>query len=70
MAADVAVAVAAPALVPKIHVSHFGQDISFTSREMFQSWANDYISFITNSGASVAYINIGDFMQDTKNAYA
>lgn len=58
------------ALIPKIHVSHFGQDISFTSREMFQDWAKDYISFLSNSGASVAYINIGDYAQDTKNYYS
>jgi hypothetical protein len=70
MAADVATVAQPPALLPKIHVSHFGQDISFTSRAMFQSWADDYISFLSNSGATVAYINIGDYLQDQKNAYS
>lgn len=69
-----------PVLLPKIQVSHFGQDIPFvggtiagvtmTARQMFQSWANDYISFITNSGAKVASINIGDYLSDTKGYYA
>jgi len=67
-------------LLPKIQVSHFGQDIPFvggtiagvtmTARQMFQSWSNDYISFITNSGAKVASINIGDYLSDTKGYYA
>lgn len=65
-----------PALLPKIEVSHFGQDISFANeqgqpyRQKFIDWAEDYISFITNSGVSVAYINIGDYSIDTKNYYA
>jgi len=70
MTADVGSVATSPALLPKIHVSHFGQDISFTSRDMFQAWANDYISFLRNSGSSVAYINIGDYSQDTKNYYS
>lgn len=69
MAADVASVAQPPALLPKIHVSHFGQDISFT-RDTFQQWAADYISFLSNSGASVAYINIGDYSQDQKSAYS
>jgi hypothetical protein len=65
-----------PVLLPQIQVSHFGQDIPFvngpldgvtlTGREKFQQWAADYISFITNSGVSVASINIGDYSTDTK----
>ena len=70
MAADVATVAQLPALLPKIHVSHFGQDIAFTTRQIFQNWADDYISFITNSGVSVAYINIGDYSQDDKHAYS
>jgi hypothetical protein len=69
-----------PVLLPQIQVSHFGQDIPFvngpldgvtlTGREKFQQWAADYISFITNSGVSVASINIGDYSTDTKGYYA
>lgn len=70
MTADVGSVATSSALLPKIHVSHFGQDISFTSRDMFQAWANDYILFLRNSGSSVAYINIGDYSQDTKNYYS
>lgn len=32
----------------------------------FSSGGADYISFITNSGVSVASINIGDYSTDTK----
>lgn len=68
-----------PALLPKIQVSHFGQDISFaadttlgyaTGEEKFAAWAQDYVNFVTHSGASVCYINIGDYSADTKNYYA
>ena len=65
-----------PTLLPTIEVSHFGQDISFADeqgqpdKQKFTEWAEDYISFITNSGVSVAYINVGDYSTDTKNYYA
>ena len=65
-----------PTLLPQIEVSHFGQDISFADEHgqpdkgKFTAWAEDYISFITNSGVSVAYINVGDYSTDTKNYYA
>lgn len=69
-----------PVLLPQIQVSHFGQDIPFvdgvlsgetlSGREKFQRWAADYVSFITNSGVSVASINIGDYTTDTKGYYA
>ena len=60
-----------PTLLPTIEVSHFGQDISFADEQgqpdkaKFAAWAEDYISFITNSGVSVAYINVGDYSTDT-----
>jgi hypothetical protein len=69
MAADVATVAQTPEIGPQIHVSHCGQDISFTSRGMFKSWADDYILFLTNGGR-VAYINIGDYLQGQKNAYS
>ena len=65
-----------PDLKPRIEVSHFGQDIKFQDAEgkpdktKFSNWAEDYISFITNSGVDVAYINIGDYTNDKKNNYA
>ena len=65
-----------PTLLPQIEVSHFGQDIAFADehgqpdKAKFTAWAEDYISFITNSGVSVAYINVGDYSIDTKNYYA
>ncbi len=43
--------------------------VDLSNRQMFQAWADDYIAFITNSGASVAYINIGDYSNDNKHAY-
>ena len=65
-----------PKLMPRIEVGHFGQDINFEDengkpdKQKFINWADDYISFITNSGASLAYIHIGDYVTDTKNLYA
>ena len=60
-----------PKLLPRVEISHFGQDISFSdekvtkaSKDKFTKWADDYISFIKNSGVSVAYINIGDYSTD------
>jgi len=44
-------------------------NVDLSNREMFQNWATDYVHFITNSGASVAYINIGDYNTDNKHAY-
>jgi len=43
--------------------------VNLSNRAMFQDWANDYIQFITNSGVSVAYINVGDYKTDNKHAY-
>lgn len=43
--------------------------VNLSNRQMFQNWASDYIQFITNSGASVAYINVGDYKTDNKHAY-
>ena len=31
--------------------------------QKFIDWANDYISFVTNTGVSVCYINIGDWIR-------
>ena len=60
-----------PKLLPRLEISHFGQDIHFSnekvtkaSKDKFTKWADDYISFIKNSGVSVAYINIGDYSTD------
>lgn len=44
-------------------------NVDLSNRGTFQNWATDYINFITNSGASVAYINIGDYNTDNKHFY-
>ena len=37
--------------------------------QKFINWANDYISFVTNTGVSVCYINVGDYRADNKHNY-
>jgi|GEM_PF-2081369 len=37
--------------------------------QTFIRWANDYIQFVTNTGVSVCYINIGDYGADNKHNY-
>ena len=37
--------------------------------QTFINWANDYIQFVTNTGVSVCYINIGDYGADNKHNY-
>ena len=75
---NVAAEAAPVALIPKVQLSHFGQDISFSKvvngntvpdRQKFSDWANDYISFVTNTGVSVCYINVGDYKADNKHNY-
>ena len=43
--------------------------VEVASRAKFQAWANDYISFVANTGVSTAIINIGDYRADTKGLY-
>ena len=75
---NVAAEAAPVALIPKVQLSHFGQDISFSKvvngntvpdRQKFSDWASDYISFVTNTGVSVCYINVGDYKADNKHNY-
>lgn len=39
------------------------------SHAKFQAWAKDYITYVANTGVSTCFINIGDYLADTKGLY-
>jgi hypothetical protein len=43
--------------------------VEVPSRSKFQAWANDYITYVANTGVSTCFINIGDYLADTKGLY-
>ena len=43
--------------------------VTVPSRDKFKAWANDYITYVANTGVSTAIINIGDWKADTKGLY-
>ena len=40
-----------------------------TAKDMFRSWADDYIAFCTNNQVRCAYVNVGDYSIDKDNYY-
>ena len=43
--------------------------VEVPSRSKFQAWAKDYITYVANTGVSTCFINIGDYLADTKGLY-